>query len=450
MQLDFVSAAAAPPTRSFYAYGGDFNDYPTQHSFCCNGVVDPGGQPSPQFEEVKRVYQNVHTTLVTGKASQLTLEVRNERFFRPLDDLRGAWKLLKDGVELDQGELVLPVIAPQGKALLTVPINCVPEPTSEYMLRVRYDQINETPWYQRGMPVAWDEIPLPWGTRTPPSLTPATAPATVTDADGRVTVTAADVKVAIDRATGALVSFMRADKEILVSPLRLNFWRPTTNNDEGANFDETLKVWRHAGRDATATSVTATQDGNDVIVVAELKIPAGTSSATLRYRVTGVGQVAIACSFRPAGQLPMIPRIGMQAQLAPDLQAWMWFGKGPHENYVDRNTGAWTTVHSGSVSSLFHAYVDPQESGNRTNVRWATFKNPMGGVSLRIDATGGQLLEVGAYPCLPEQIELARHPVDLPLGSAVTVNLDHRQMGLGGTNSWLQWPLEAYRIQPKF
>jgi beta-galactosidase len=185
------------------------------------------------------------------------------------------------------------------------------------------------------------------------------------------------------------------------------------------------------------------------VVVAELAIPAGTSSATLRYRITGVGQLAVECTVRPAGKLPMIPRIGMQAQLSPDLQMWMWYGKGPHENYVDRNTGAWTTVHSGTVSSLFHSYIDPQESGNRTQVRWAHFRSPLGGVSLRIDATGQNLLEVGAYPCLPEAIELARHPVDLLLESAVTLNLDHRQMGLGGTNSWGEWPLEAYRIAPK-
>ena len=449
MELDFVIAAAKPKTRSIYAYGGDFNDYPTQHSFCCNGVVDPAGQPSPQFEEVKHVYQNVHTTLSDGKTSNVTLEVRNERFFRSLEDLRAGWKLLKDGVEVNQGELVLPAIPPQGKAQVVVPTHSAIDPKSEYVLRVRYDLTEDMPWYQKGMPVAWDEIALPWGVRTPPVLTPSSTPATFTDADGRITVTAGDVKIAIDRATGALVSIVRAEKEILASPLRLNFWRPTTNNDEGANFDETLNVWRDAGRRATAKTVTISQDGFDVVVVAELAIPAGTSTATLRYRITGVGQLAVECTVRPAGKLPMIPRIGMQAQLSPDLQMWMWYGKGPHENYVDRNTGAWTTVHSGNISSLFHSYVDPQESGNRTNVRWTSFRSPMGGVGLRIDATGQNLLEVGAYPCLPEAIELARHPIDLPIESAVTLNLDHRQMGLGGTNSWGEWPLEAYRIAPQ-
>lgn len=449
IQLDFIAAAAKPRTRGFYAYGGDFNDYPTQHSFCCNGLVMPGGELSPQFEEVKRIYQNVHTTLVDGATPELTIEVQNEFFFRPLDDLRGSWKLLKDGSEVAQGDLVLPGTPAQGKARLVVSTHCTPDPKSEYMLRVRYDLTSDTAWYQKGMPVAWNEIPLPWGERTQPAMIPSTAPASFADVDGRVVVTAGDVKVAVDRATGTVVSFARAGKEILASPLRLNFWRPTTNNDEGANFDETLKIWRLAGHHATATSVTVTQDGNDVLVKAELAIPAGTSSATLAYRITGAGQIAVDCTFRPAGKLPMLPRLGMQAQLAVELQSWTWFGKGPHENYADRNTGAWTTVHSGMVSNMFHSYVDPQESGNRTNIRWATFRNLMGGVSLRIDASGPHLLEMGAYPCLPEQIELARHPADIPLESAVTLNLDHRQMGLGGTNSWGQWPLEAYRIEPK-
>ncbi|MEO0018080.1 MAG: Beta-galactosidase, partial [Verrucomicrobiota bacterium] len=388
MQLDFLAAAAKPFTRRILAYGGDFNDYPTLHSFCCNGLMLPSGLPSPQFEEVKHTYQDVHTTLVDGTTPNVTIEVRNERSFQPSNDLRGSWKLFKDGAEVAQGDLALPAIAPQQKAQLTVTTGCVPDPSAEYILRVRYDLSAATAWHPAGMPVAWDELPLPWGQRTPPALPAAAAIAAFTDADGRITVTAGEVTATIDRATGIVTALTRGGKAILTSPLRLNFWRPSTNNDEGANLNETLKIWRHAGRDATATSVTVSQDGNDVAIVAELAIPAGTSTATLRYRITGTGLVGVDCTFRPVGKLPMIPRVGMQAQLPVEVQTWTWFGKGPHENYVDRNTGAWTTVHSGSIPSLFHCYVDPQESGNRTNVRWATFMSPGGGPGLRVDATG--------------------------------------------------------------
>ena len=449
LRLDFVAAAAKPPESLFYAYGGDYNDRPTQESFCCNGLMLPTLQPSPQFEEVKKIYQDVHTRLTESSTASVGIEVRNERFFRSCDDLRGSWKLLKNGVEQSKGEFALPAIAPQQAAKLSIATNCTPDPHCEYVLRVRYDLTKDTAWYKAGMPAAWDELPLPWGVRTPPALEKSAAPASFAESAERVSVTAGEVTAAIDRKSGALVSFARSGKEFLVSPLRLNFWRPPTNNDRGAGLPARLKVWRKAGENTTATRVAAAQDGNDVVVTADLTIPAGQSTATLIYRITGAGQLALDCTFRPAGNLPMLPRLGMQAQIKPDCQTWTWFGKGPQENYIDRNTGSWSTIHSGQVASLFHGYVDPQESGNRTQVRWATFANPVGGASLRIDATGTQLLEIAAYPCLPYQIELARHPGDLPMSDTITLNIDHRQMGLGGTNSWGELPLAAYRIEPK-
>ena len=449
LQLDFIAAAAKPQDCLFYAYGGDFNDHPNQESFCCNGIFMPELQASPQFEEVKKAYQDIHSRLSDGSTPTVAIDVRNERFFRSSDDLRGSWKLLKDGVELSNGELSMPAIAPQQSAKLSIATHCTPDPKSEYVLRLRYDLVNTTPWYAKGMPVAWDELPLPWGRRTPPALDKSAVAATFTDADGRVTLRAGEVSAAIDRRTGALVSYARKDKELLLAPLHLNFWRPTTNNDEGAQLHKRLKVWRKAGQNATATRVTVKPDGNDVLVTADLTIPAGQSTATLNYRFTGAGQLAVDCSFRPGGDLPMIPRIGMQAQLAAGCATWSWFGKGPHENYCDRNSGAWTTVHTGIVPSLFHSYIDPQESGNRTQIRWATFTNMMGGAGLRVDATGKNLLEVAAYPCLPDQIELARHPADIPMSDVITLNIDHRQMGLGGTNSWGELPLDSYRLEPK-
>jgi beta-galactosidase len=126
--------------------------------------------------------------------------------------------------------------------------------------------------------------------------------------------------------------------------------------------------------------------------------------------------------------------------------SWTWHGKGPHENYGDRSRGAWTTTHTGMLALLFHRYADPQEAGNHTDVRWSTFESPAGGAGLRIDATGESLLEISAMPCLPEDLEFAKHPVDLPKSDVITLHLDHRQMGVGGTNSWGAEALPRYRI----
>ncbi len=448
VSMDFAKTAEKEATRPFFAYGGDFNDHPNQRSFCFNGIVMPNGNPSPQFEEVKKVHQEIHSTL-SIEGDKATLEVRNERFFRPLDDVRASWKVLRDGREVAQGQLDLPAVAPQETATLDLPALPKSEEGSEDIFRVRYDLAVKTDWYDAGMPIAWDEFVVPGTGRRPGS--PAAQETDVVEMeenDDRILVTAGEVSVTVDKSSGQLVSYKRGEEELLHGPLYLNFWRPPTNNDEGAKLDQNLKIWRTAGRRATATRVESTKDDGSLVITADLAIPAGDSTATLVYRINGNGEVAIDCTFRPRGNVPMIPRIGMQCRLGNDFQVWTWLGKGPHENYVDRHAGAWTAVHSGSVGSLFHRYADPQEAGNRTGVRWATFTKPMGGTGFRIDA-GDELLSVGAWPCSAEDIELARHQVDLPDRDFVTVNIDHRQMGLGGTNSWGALPLEKYRIDPQ-
>ena len=444
--LDFTKDAEKPRTTEFFAYGGDFNERPTDYSFCCNGIVRSDLSPSPQFEEMRKVYQNIHTSAVDVSSPTVKVSVLNENFFRGLQPIKGSWKLIKDGVAVAEGTLQLPDIAPGASAELAIATGHTPAPGSEYFLRTRYDLTAATAWHPAGMPIAWDEIPLPWGKRVAPSPTPSTAAATFSEDAAAITLKAGDVTAMIEKNRGILTSFRRKEQEWLVSPLHLNFWRPPTNNDEGAKLHHKLRAWQYAGSRATAQKTSAVQEGNDVVVTAELNIPANGSAATVRYRLTGGGQLEIDTDFRPGGGLPEIPRIGYQCRVPGSAPLCKWHGRGPHENYIDRNTGAWTTIHEMPVPAMFHQYVDPQESGNRTDIRWATLTSPMGGGAFRADATGAHLLEFGLYPCAAEDITLAMHPTELPERNFFTLNLDHRQSGVGGTNSWGALALPQYRI----
>lgn len=448
LRLDFAKDAQKPKTQRFLAYGGDFNDRPTDRSFCCNGIVAATLTPSPQFDEVKKVYQNIHTRAVDASSPKVKISVHNENFFRGVQPVNASWKLMQDGVAVKEGKLDLPDIAPRGRAELAIDTGAAPDANREYFLRVRYDLTEETAWNPAGMPVAWDEIPLPWGKRKEPVPAASAVPAAFTGDAAAITVTAGDVTAVIDKSRGILTSLRHKDQEWLVAPLTLNFWRPPTNNDRGAKLDHLLKIWQHAGARATAAKVTVVQDGNDVVVTADLDIPANGSAATVRYRVTGGGQLALDTEFRPGKDLPAIPRIGYQCEIPNRTPACKWYGLGPHENYVDRRSGAWTTIHEGLVPMMFYRYVDSQESGNRTAIRWTTLTSPMGGSSLRVDATGASLLEMAVYPCAAADITLAMHPAELPARDFFTLNLDHRQAGLGGTNSWGALALPQYRLQP--
>ncbi|MES2660117.1 MAG: glycoside hydrolase family 2 TIM barrel-domain containing protein [Verrucomicrobiota bacterium] len=446
VSLDFAKDAEKPKTQRFLAYGGDFNDRPTDISFCCNGIVTANLTPSPQFEEVKKTYQEIHTTPVDITTPTIRIRIRNEFFFRSINPVNASWKLMEDGIAVAEGKLSLPDIAPQQSAEVVVATNYTPKPNSEYFFRVRYDQIEANAWHPAGMPIAWDELPLPWGKRTPSAPTSSDTPASFTENESSITLKAKDVTVSIDKKSGYITSIKAKEQEWLRSPMKLNFWRPTTNNDEGAKLNHKLKVWQYAGAKATAGKTTAVQEGNDVVVTTELGIPANQSSAVIRYRFSGNGQLGIDTDFRPGKGLPTIPRIGYQFEISSQTPLWKWYGNGPHENYTDRRSGSWTTIHEGPIPGLFHRYIDPQESGNRTGIRWATLSSPAGGSNLRIDATGGGLLEMGCYPCAATDITLAMHSSEIPPRDFYTVNLDHLQSGLGGTDSWGALALPKYQI----
>ncbi len=448
LAVDLVAAAHTPATRPFHAYGGDFNDQPNDNSFCFNGVVMADRTPSPQIPEVFKVQQNIHTTLLAATATQARLKVANEFFFTSLADYRGEWELTAAGRPIASGDLGDLATAPQAASEVTValPAGFHPQAGTEYHLRTIFRQRAATPWAAAGTVVAWDQFTLPGSARTEPTPFRASGVPQVRQDGGATLITTGAVTYRFDDHTGTLAGVRALDLELLASPLQLNFWRPATNNDEGAKLPAKLAVWRRAGARATAAQRRVAMEAAAVTLTYGITIPVGQSTATVVYRVHASGQLAVEVDFKPAGgELPMIPRIGLTATLPAAFHRVAWFGRGPDENYADRQAGAWVGRFEGTVESLFHRYGDPQESGQRTGIRSVAFTRA-GGAGLSFEATGGQWLEFGAYPCLADDLEFARHPIDLPGRDVVTINIDHRQMGLGGTNSWGELPLVKYRL----
>lgn len=446
LSYDFAKDGEKAPTRPFFAYGGDFNDRPNQKSFSCNGLMSTNGRPGTQYEEVRKSHQDLHVEALDLSGPVLRFRVSNDRTFTDTADIKTSWKLLRDGVAVAEGSPQMPVIAAQGSVEISVPTGVTPSPGAEYMFRIRFDQTNPPSWQVPGAPLAWEETLLPWSKRTPPAVISAGRKPTISENETSVVLDAGQSVATIDRKSGVLSSWKVRGNELLRSPLRLNFWRAPVNNDEGAKLPRKLAVWRHAGENATATNLEVKEDGTAALVTSRIKIPAGDSEAMIQWRMHPAGQMSVSAEFTPKGDLPMIPRVGMSCALPSEINSLSWFGKGPHENYVDRSTGAWTTVHSGAVIQLFSRYLDPQEAGTRTEVRWARFTPFGGGTGLRADATGDSLLSVAAHPYSAGELELARHPADLQQGNQVWIYLDHKQMGVGGTNSWGELPLEKYRI----
>jgi len=251
-----------------------------------------------------------------------------------------------------------------------------------------------------------------------------------------ITVTGDGFTVTVGRKSGAIESLKFGDVELIKKPLIPNFWRVPIDNDKGNGMPNRLGVWKRAGPDRTINEVGAEQLKPQVVRISvRASLPAGNCDYRNIYTIYSSGDVVVESNLQKPENvsLPNLPRFGMQMAMPGEFNVMTWCGRGPHETYWDRKTGAAVGIYSGQVEELIHDYVRPQENGNRTDVRWValTNKNNTG-----LLAVGMPLLSVSAWPYTMWDLERARHVHELPRRDTITVNLDYKQMGVGGDNSW--------------
>ncbi len=428
----------------FWAYGGDFGDQPNDGNFCCNGLVSPDRRPNPHLLEVKKVYQNIKVEPVDPGSG--IVRVRNGFFFTNLSGFDLSWSLEQDGKVIQLGRLDRLDLAPQGTAEVAVPIE-KPDSISdgEFFLFLRFSLPEETAWAPSGHLVAWEQIAVPWQAASGEAPEASSLPPVVLEEDAAAwTVKGEGFSIRFDRATGFLDSWRVKERELIASPLRPNFWRTPLDNDKGNKMPKRCGVWREAGPGCTLASADAVLDENgEAVITARLDVPAGETLCTLVHRVRGDGSVDLAMTVKPEGKLPEIPRVGLQMEIPAELFQVEWFGRGPHESYADRKTGAAVGLYSALVQGLNHPYIEPQETGYRTDVRWARFTDASGN---GIEIAGRPLFCFNAWPFTQEALEKASHPHELARSGRITVNCDLGQMGVGGDDSWGAQPHGKYRL----
>lgn len=435
----------APSGRlRYFAYGGDYGDQPNDNNFMFNGVVGADLVPNPHAVEVAHQYRSILVKPRDLAAARPRVSVLNENFFVALDGQPYRWTLLEDGRPVATGEARLPRVAPQATAEIQVELPDVPRRSgAEYHLNLEFLQGADRPWARPDHVIAREQLALAWRSERPaaPPTAALASDAVVQDAVAqRTTVKGAGYAAILDDRTGQLLSYSVAGRELLAGPLHLNLWRPPTDNDRGSDMVTACAPWREAGPRAVATGRTSERDGGEHVLRYELAVPVGQTTATLAYRFGADGRLKVSLELRPAGEkLPRIPRVGLSAALTKDLRQWTWFGRGPEENYRDRAEGYPLGIWSGDVTRLWFPYSEPQETANRTDIRWATFLD-VTGRGLRVRSADAQPLEMGAYPFGQADLENRRHPADIPLRDFVTVHIAHAQMGVGGENSWGAWP----------
>lgn len=424
--------------QEYYAFGGDMGDLEINDlNFCLNGIVGPDRQVKPALWEVKKVFQPAAISSVDSNKGEFL--IYNRHNFKNLNEFYVTWQLTRDGIVVQDGVVTDIEAAPNTSTSLTIPFKTpVAVPGAEYFLRIGIVQKDankyapaghEIAWEQFAVPVAVEEIMIDWSNY--PALI-------VEKGKERLKVAGDNFYASFSTKNGEMIAFAKAENNKIATPLRPQFWRPTTDNDRGGGrTPETLGVWKDAGKNAAFKSINIKEQTDRIVTIeSQYTLPELDGTLLITYHIysNGMVQVDNAMDLPSDTQLPMLPKYGMQLQIPQDYQNVTYLGKGPFENYQDRQLAAAIGRYEENAITDYDSYIRPQESGNKTGVRWMSLTNETG-EGLYIGAVD-QLLSMSARPYSNENIDDALHTYDLKSDGKITVNVDLKQMGVGGDDSW--------------
>ena len=440
-----------PDGRKYFGYGGDFGDSPTDGNFCCNGLVLPDRAITPKTIEVKKVYQNIGFKPIDLESGKV--EVVNKFFFTNLNDYEFLWSLTGDGTEIESDILGTLDIGPRESRVVTVPFKRPkPESGSEYWLRFSVRLKEDTSWAPKGHEIAAEQFKLPFNSNVALTGIKSLPPLKKTETREEVVISGKDFAVRFDRKAGSLASFQYKGTELIAKGLEPNFWRAPTDNDFGNGMEQRCAVWQKASVNRTLESFTIENVSESAItLVARFNLPDVESKHRTSYTILGSGDIIVENDLQIGRkELPELPRFGMRMRLPDSFERIEWYGRGPHENYCDRYSSAFVGHYKSSVREQFVPYVSPQENGYKTDVRWVALFNGRGA---GLEFVGMDLVSMSALRYTIEDMTQKKrgtmHPVDLTEHNFIELNVDLKQMGVGGDDSWGARPHPQYTLPPQ-
>ncbi|HIQ05349.1 MAG TPA: DUF4981 domain-containing protein, partial [Anaerolineae bacterium] len=452
--------------EEWFAYGGDFGDEPNDGNFCINGLIWPDRKPHPALWEYKKVLEPVRVEPVDLPAGKV--RIISKRRFSDLSELSASWSLSADSEVLQSGRLPRLAIPPGGCEVMTIPFRQpVLRPATEYWLQIRFVLAQDTLWAEQGHEVAWTQFQMPFAVPAGRPVQVEKMPAVqLEEAEDFVTIHGEDFALTFSQETGRIISWRYASQELVLQGPMLNLWRAPTDNDANTWGGQKLAIrWREAGLDRLreqAQSIRAAQLSPQMVrvEVQTLNVPTIERAPTrfecrYTYTIYGSGNVVVETHVISAGEVPPLPRVGLQMTLPGEYNRFTWYGRGPHETYADRKQGAKVGIYGGTVDEQYVPYITPQENGNKTDVRWVALTNRAG---LGLLVVGMPWFNVSAHHFTTQDLTEAKHTYELTRRDDITLNLDYAQCGLGngscGPGVLPQYLPEAYeyhfrmRLQP--
>lgn len=429
--------------NDYFGYGGDFGDELNDNNFCINGIVASDGKPKPAIYECKWVFQPVSSKLVDSV--NVLVQISNRHSVVNLNKYIPVWEVLEDGRKIKEVKLSS-IDLPAGKDTVISFKQWTPdfEKGKEYLANLKFNLADDQDWASKGHLVAQDQFTLL--SRTVDEWKPGKSTALkFTETKDMFSILGKAFTVNFSKQNGALCSFVNEGREMVKSPFLPHFTRPLTDNDErGWKPQENLAIWYQSA--PVLKKVVSRENKDESIgIIADYELIKGKASCSISYTIYSDSHIKVDYTLMANASLPTIPRIGMQGGIANDFTKIRWYGKGPFENYIDRNSGSFAGIYSQDLAEFSESYVMPQEYGNRTDVRWIWLSNnEHAGLAVFADS----LLSVSAWPYTEEMINEAKHTNELKPAGFITLNIDLKQMGVGGNDSWsyVAAPLEKYLI----
>ena len=453
--------------EEFWAYGGDFgpDTVPSDGNFCINGLVNPDRSLKPPINEVKKVYQYIDFIPVDLKNG--IIEIKNKYAFHNLSFLNFYWEIYGDGKIIKSGKNIDIQASPGETVRINLDTSLDPVTGTEYFLNLKASLKNPDGLLEAGTVLATEQFKLPVYIK-PVKLNIAEMPDLLIDEkENTISVTGDGFTLTFNKNKGEISGLRKGETEFLITGPIPDFWRAPIDNDFGNNLHKRSRIWRDAGKNGKVSGVKIKNiSGNlsEIIFNFNILNKLNEKIATYEsvYKVYGSGDIVVNNHFKMTqNDLPEIVRMGMNLLMPRSFDHITWLGRGPHESYQDRKTSAFVGLYKGSVQEQYYPYIRPQENGNKTDVRWLAITNQNGrGLFFQ----GIPLLEASAHHNIMEDFEspertdgrevngvrvVNRHTTDVKLRDLTSVNIDFKQMGVGGDNSWGAWTHDEYRLTDK-
>jgi len=448
--------------EKYYAYGGDFEPEGVYNdgNFCANGIMFSDRTPQPGAYEVKKVYQNIWIEYLGENQYQIT----NENFFKAIENYDYEWSLLEDGEVVENGVILNLKIPPQGKIdTISVIPDHTKSPYSEYMMNWSVVIKKDEPLLSSGFEVASAQF-LVQDKQQNKKLPMANSKLRVSKnkAEGLYVVKGEGFEYTFSKRGYGLESMMIHGEELMAQPLTMNFWRAPVDNDLGAWKPEKKQdsleyfIFRNAYKHFKVLDVNYKKLGNkEVALTYVIQHDHLAATNQLTYLVNSNGKIVITAKMDSTDEekLQFLPRYGISLAINGEYDKIKYYGRGPYENYEDRNYASHLGVYEAQVSDFLVPYIRPQENGNRTDTRYLNLTNKNGkGIVLTSEM---ETFDFSAQRNPQKDFDIAsikspRHTKDIKPTDLVYLNIDYAQIGVGGNDSWTKQglALPKYRIDP--